>query len=69
MKWINIVKENFIGALVGAAVVYFFPQLLRVGIYIIAVPSGILGAINLILSVLLGAIVGGLIQSIFNRRK
>jgi hypothetical protein len=69
--WKEIIKENLIGAIAGGLVVWYFPKLMSLSISMMFVPSSILGYVGKGLSVILGAIVGGLIQMLIvkNQRK
>jgi glycopeptide antibiotics resistance protein len=69
MTIFEMIQKNILGALIGGAVAYFFPWIVGVGIHVYLVPSGITGAINTLLTVLLGAVIGAFIQSVFDKRK
>jgi len=63
----NFITKNWIGALVGAIIVYLVPTLVGVSFHIIGIPSNIMGSLNMLLSLGLGALIGAGIQAIFNR--
>lgn len=67
--WKDIIKDNLIGAIAGGVLVYFVPTLMSISINIMFVPTQILGWIGKILSVLLGAVIGGAIQMVAFRGK
>ena len=69
MALLDIAKDNILGALIGGAIVWFFPNLMSLNLFIIYVPATILGYISKGLSLILGAIIGGAIYSIIMKSR
>ena len=66
----DTIQNNLIGALAGGSAAFFYPQyFISIGINIFLVPSTISGFIGKIFTVLAGAFLGGLIQSLYGQTK